>query len=90
MKIFFIHDNGNIFNFSFQEEFRACSDIAIHTQSGWFERTPSTDTDTDGRISSYEESSFSDSPLPACAAIFVSNVVTVIMISSLVIYLKST
>jgi len=50
-----------------QEEFRACSDIAIHSRSGWFDTTPNTDTDSDGRISSYEESQISGKPSAASA-----------------------
>jgi len=51
-----------------QEEFRACSDIAIHDNSGWFDTTPNTDVETDGRMTSYEESPNAPTSEPTPAA----------------------
>jgi len=62
-----------------QEEFRACSDIAIHSKSGWFDTTPNTDWDSDGRVTSYQESPASDRPSPASADMSSACLVTLVI-----------
>jgi len=62
-----------------QEEFRACSDIAIHSKTGWFDTTPSIEVDTDGRMSSYEESSSSTVSDTAVATTCTATVLSIVI-----------
>jgi len=50
-----------------QEEFRACADLTVRSSSGYYDNTPNTDTDTDGRVAEYDDTRPSTASRPDLA-----------------------